>query len=308
MVILAASGGELANQLWNYISLFAYACERGYHLENPSFFEYGAAFAIEPPSRLLKWLFFLPFKGYTKRKGTFRRRAWRKVYGWYAAVRARCHRATLVRHPAVAAAPFYLPPSVESQGQLLQAEQASGDLYFDGWLFRNPVGLERYRSQIRAFFQPRVDIRERVEQRVLALREGCGQLVGVHFRQGDYRYWRDGAYALEVTRVREILLEFLTVTGRDPRSTRFVLASDGSVDLASFAGLDVVLSGQDAVTDLYLLAATDVVIGSNSTFGAFAAYYGNIPFIVMRREPMDWAYYQGKTRFFENRDSTMVFY
>jgi hypothetical protein len=308
VVILAASGGELANQLWNYVSLFAYACERGYRLENPSFFEYGASFAMEPPSHLLKWVFFAPFKGYMKRKQAFRRRAWRKMYGWYASLLAWRHRPTLIRHAATEAAPFYLPPSMESRGQLLRAEQASGDLYFDGWLFRNPVGLERYRSEIRTFIKPRRDILERVERRVEALRAGCAHLVGVHFRQGDYRHWRGGAYALEATRVREILEEYLVATGRDPHATRFVLTSDGPVDLGHFAGLEVMLSGQDAVTDLFLLAATDVVIGSNSTFGAFAAYYGDIPFVVMRRESMDWGYYKGKTRFFENRDSTMVFY
>ncbi len=266
VVILAASGGELANQLWNYVSLFAYACERGYRLENPSFFEYGASFAMEPPSYFLKWAFFAPFKGYMKRKQAFRRRAWRKMYGWYASLLAWRHRSTLIRHAATEAAPFYLPPSAESRGQLLRAEQASGDLYFDGWLFRNPVGLERYRSEIRTFIKPRREILERVERRVEVLRAGYAHLVGVHFRQGDYRHWRGGAYALEATRVREILEGYLVATDRDPGSTRFVLASDGPVDLSSFSGLEVVLSGQDAVTDLFLLAATDVVIGSNSTW------------------------------------------
>ena len=56
---------------------------------------------------------------------------------------------------------------------------------------------------------------------------------------------------------------------------------------------------QDAsVTDLFLLSRTDAIVGSDSSFGAFAAWYGNISHIIAKSGPMDWSYYAGKKGFF----------
>lgn len=307
-VILAASGGELANQLWNYASIYAYALERGYVLENPSFFEYGSAFALQPPSRWLWWVFFLPFKNYTKRKQSFKRRVWRKLYGWYVRGRMRRHAGQILSCPATSGKPYYLPPTDAPNDALLSLEARGSDLYFDGWLFRNPRGLERYRSEIRAFFRPRADIAQRVTRQMAELRARSSHVIGVHVRQGDYRNWRGGIFLIQQTRVREIIEEYLRESGLDRQKTTFLFTSDGPIDRTCFVGLQVVVSAGDAVTDLFLLAATDAVIGSNSTFGAFAAYLANVPFIVMQRDSMDWLYYKEKKHFFENKYSTMVFY
>jgi hypothetical protein len=83
IVILRSTGGELANQLWNYASIYAYCLERGYSLENPTFYEYGNYFTVPAPNFFLKLFFFLPFTDYTKRKQSFVRRLWRKLYGFY---------------------------------------------------------------------------------------------------------------------------------------------------------------------------------------------------------------------------------
>ena len=40
IIILWHNGGRLANQLWLYISVYAYALEKKYDLENHTFFEY----------------------------------------------------------------------------------------------------------------------------------------------------------------------------------------------------------------------------------------------------------------------------
>ena len=73
IVIIRSAGNELANQLWNYASVYAYALERKVSLENPAFFEYGEYFAMRAPSIFFKLFFFLPFKNYTKRKFSFKR-------------------------------------------------------------------------------------------------------------------------------------------------------------------------------------------------------------------------------------------
>ena len=94
----------------------------------------------------------------------------------------------------------------------------------------------------------------------------------------------------------------------DKEKTVFVICSDGSVDLDKFTGLNVVKLSFSAVGDLFLLAKTNAIIGSDSTFGAFASYYGNIPFIVFKKGNIDWEYYKGKNVFFENKYNLMTRY
>jgi len=72
--------------------------------------------------------------------------------------------------------------------------------------------------------------------------------------------------------------------------------------------LNVVKSYFGPVEDLFLLAATDIIIGADSTFGAFASYYGNIPLIVFQRPRIDWDYYKDKQYYFENKYNQFVAY
>ncbi len=308
VVILRSSGNELANQLWNYVSIYAYAREHNYILENPSFFEYGEYFNIPTTSWFVRIVFFLPFKNYTKRKTAFRRKVWRKFYQWYTTIILWFFHDQTISYANAYNKPFYLPSTKETEGKLKELEQARKNIYIDGWLFRNPVGIEKYRSEIKKYFKPRENIEKKVTVTINELQKKYETVVGVHMRQGDYKTWREGTYFIEQKRVREILNEYISIFKMNISKTCFLITSDGPVNEKYFSELNISVSKDNAVTDLFLLASTNVVIGSNSTFGAFASYYGNVPFIVMQKEPMDWDYYRDKTKFFENKYSTMVHY
>ncbi len=308
VVILRASGNELTNQMWNYASIYAYTREHNYLLENPSFFEYGEYFNIPAPNWLIRIIFFLPFENYTERKTAFRRKVWRKFYFWYTNILMWINKNNLISYVSANNKPLYLPPTKETEGKLKELEHGGKDIYLDGWLFRNPVGIEKYRNEIIEYFKPRSDIGARIAEQIKELRKQYQHLVGVHIRQGDYATWRSGAYFIEQKRVREILDEYISISKIDNNKICFTITSDGPIDTDFFDGLNIVVSSDNAVADLFLLASTDAIIGSNSTFGAFASYYGNIPFIVMEKGSMDWDYYSDKTNFFENKYSTMVHY
>ena len=308
IVILQTSGNELANQLWNYTSIYAYTLERGYKLENPSFFEYGNYFLIPPPNLFFKTLFFDLFTNYTGRKNAFRRKVWRKLYFWYARTMLWFFGRHSIVYKDADNKPYYLPPTKESSDRLSKLEKKGRNIYFDSWLFRNPAGLEKYRKEIGQYFRPQKDIDSFVASQTKDLRTRYQTIVGVHIRQGDYEVWRGGTYFIAHQRVREIMEEYLSVFGKQREQTCFIITSDGPIYTKEFSGLNIIESKNNAVTDLFLLGATDIIIGSNSTFGAFASYYNNIPFIVMQKEKMDWEYYKGKDRFFENKYCDMVHY
>lgn len=54
------------------------------------------------------------------------------------------------------------------------------------------------------------------------------------------------------------------------------------------------------ILDLFTLAACDALLGSNSTFAGFAAYYGDLTLHLLAREGVDWDHYEGRTGFFED--------
>jgi hypothetical protein len=75
---------------------------------------------------------------------------------------------------------------------------------------------------------------------------------------------------------------------KEKKSIVFVICSDGEVDENEFLGLNYIKGPGTEVEDLYCLAGMDTIIGSNSTFGSWAAYYGNIPLFHFSHGKIDW--------------------
>lgn len=307
ITIIRSAGNELANQLWNYASIYAYTLERGYKLKNPSFFEYGMFFKIRATGLILKILFFIPFKNYTKRKTSFRRNVWRKLYTWYSKLVMKLNRNKLLSYSPENKKSYLLPPTKEVGTKLKELEKR-GNIYLDGWLFRNPVGIEKYREEIKNYFQPKKQISLSIDTNIKDLRNRYKNIIGVHIRQGDYMVWKNGNYYIEQKRVKEILDEYIGIKNLDKTKTCFAITSDGRIDKQLFSGLNIFVSKENMIHDLFFLAKTDIILGSNSTFGAFASYYGNIPHIIFQKGNMDWEYYKDKNTYFENKYSTLVHY
>ena len=306
LVIIRAAGNELANQLWNYASIYAYSLERKYILLNPSFFEYGNSFVMKSaPNPLFKAIFFDRFNHSVTRKTSLKRRVWRKIYKWYSTLILFFFRKYIII--ASGQDVHYLPPTNISD-DIARLEANAKTIYLDGWLFRNPVGLEKYRNEINEYFKPKEDILSVVATYESSLRAKFKKIIGVHIRQGDYKTWRGGAYLIPQKRVREILDEYIASFDINMQKTCFLLTSDGTIDAEVFSGLNIEISRNEAVADLFLLSKADTIIGSNSTFNAFASYYGNVPLIVMQNKDMDWSYYKDRVSYFENKYSTTVHY
>ncbi|MBI4224908.1 MAG: alpha-1,2-fucosyltransferase [Candidatus Sungbacteria bacterium] len=304
--------GRLANQLWNFMSIYAYALERGYDLENYSFFEYHDCFQIPPVRNFpVRCLFFSPFPFLAKKFGQTRAAIFtRKVYKLYVmAVRLR-HGKTLLNSynsPDIAGI-FYLPPSEPARPALQKLEDNPRikNIYFDGWLFRNPAGVMKYHSEILEYFKPKDETRKTIAAFMEPLKTQYDNLVGVHIRQDDYKTFKGGRYFVEQARIREILDEYLREFKKDPEHTCFIITSNGPIKREIFQGLHFEISNLGFIEDLFLLASCTAIIGSDSSFGNFAAYYGNTPHIVFQKEPMDWEYYAGKTKYFWNKYCTLV--
>lgn len=303
IIILKHSQGELANQLWNYASVYACGLESGARVRNPSFFEYHSYFnLLKSESVVTKFFSFWFRKSITRRSG-LRNRFWRNVYLWYSGFIRFFVEENIISSENENNHVVYLPPTSALAGL---DNKVVG--YFTGWLFRNPVGLKKFRKELVSAFSPNKTIENKIASIIKPFRQKYDKIIGVHIRQTDYRTFKGGIYFIEQIRAREIMDEFIMKNNTDKDKVLFLITSDGPVDSSFFNDLNIYISKENSVTDLFLLSSTDTIIGSDSSFGAFASWYGNIPHIVMTKNSIDWSYYTDKKEYFENKFSKMVQY
>ncbi|HUC31456.1 MAG TPA: hypothetical protein VMR99_02075 [Candidatus Paceibacterota bacterium] len=313
VIILQHNGGQLANQLWNFASVYAYCLEKGYECRNYSFFEYGYYFEnITPDNFFIDVLFFKTFP-IVKSIFSFKvaRKIERIMYGLYVKLITALHGGAVIYYSDDSERPYYLPPTRASEEDLKMVETNAGatTIYFYGWLFRNPAGLEKYREGIVEYFKPRERYLSDARQQMKKLRNMYDRVIGVHIRKGDYQHWNGGAFFIGENRFRKIIDEYILRFSIIPEKTAFLFFSDGTIDVSEFNGLHVFLSNNHYdIGDLYELSLCDLIIGTDSTFGAFASWYGDIPFILATNSEIAWDYYNDKKTYFENKFSKMVHY
>lgn len=310
VIIFQHDGGKMGNQLWNYISIYAYALERGYLCENWSFFEYARYFNLSPKSKIINWLFFLPFRRHNKRRNAFQVKMQRVFYRIFVVWPVLFFRKNQIIYSRDGVgAVYYLPPTVAAAKELAERERLLKTVFFsqvNGGVFRNPIGIQTHRALLLKHFNSASWVGEKVRIFIKPLRTRYKTLAGVHIRQEDYATFKSGKFAISLDRIRRILDEYLIFSQKKPDEVLFIITSDGPVEEKFFHGLNIEISKRSAGEDLFILASCDVIIGSDSTFGHFAAYYGDIPHIVMKNEPIEWTYYKDKNSYFINKYFTVM--
>lgn len=285
IVIFKGNGGRLANQLWNYASIYSWCLEEGFECENYSFFRYQKYFGFKIKSK-----FYNLFLDVHQWHGNYKLSTL-LYHFFYLYALVFCGK-RVVKDNNVE---FFLPPTKNSnpiQSKMIDSIQKSKDatFYLAGWVFRNPDGFKKYKAEIKQYFTPKDMYISKIKKLKLELREQYNFIVGVHMRQGDYKTWQNGRFFYNCHDVAKILRNFLNTQSRyTAKETVFVLCSDGPIEKNEFSGLNIALGPGSEITDLYMLAESDLIIGSSSTFGGWAAFYGSIPFIQFSREKIDWS-------------------
>lgn len=283
ITILRHNGGQLGNQLLLYTSIYAYCLEKGYKCTNYSFYEYNKYFKFKTPNfwvRIFEKLSEVKF---------YRRRVIVYLIYKYTSYLLQILKKGLVikEDPADF---IYLPPTstnnTKNRKIIKRIENPLDKLiYIDGWIFRNPVGLKKYHDQIIKIFKPKKEIIQRANRFINQIKRD-NFLVGVHIRQGEYisKKFEGGRLYFNEKEVTAILKSYLKKENKNPEKVLFILCSDGPLDISHFSGLKIQIGIGGLIEDLITLSLCDTIIGSNSTFGSFAAYYGDIPFFIFDRK------------------------
>lgn len=283
-IIILETSGRLANQLWHFAAVYAFCLEQGFTAENRAFFRYCRYFGITVPGQFFGWIFgkFYYWHGNVKLA--------KLMYLFYAKFVKIFNYRHIVNDGG---REFLLPPTlnlVTEQNKILNSLKTDGATwYFCGWLFRNPAGLEKYHDEICNYLKPLDSYLVPVREKMAKIRSAHKFIVGVHIRQGDYKTWDGGKYFYTFVEVRKILDDYIIQQKKfKSDDIAFVICSDEIVDLDAFGGLNIYRGHGGEVEDLHTLAESDLIIGSTSTYGAWAAYYGKVPFVRFSREKINW--------------------
>lgn len=313
IILETAHGARLANQLWNFISVYAYCLEKGCECRNYCFFEekkhssgkitmcdYNQFFNISSGNKIIDFLISL----HLGKKFLL----W-KLYNFYAKLIKKIYFKDMI--DSTGENPFYLSPTrcenTENLKNLAEAEKKNfNKLYFKGWLFRNPTGIKKFYPEIKKYFKPRDEIIERINNFTHPLRNNYKEIIGVHIRQSDYKTYAQGKYYFSQAEVMSFLEDYIKVFKKNNDDVLFIICSDGQINNSYFEGINFKISNLKAIEDLFLLSSCDLIIGSNSTFGAFAAYYGDIPIVVFSRPKIKWDYLHNEKKFNYNNECTLV--
>lgn len=303
LIYLRHNGGQLANQLWGYISVYACALEIGIPCENWAFFEYARFFSLPPVSdpfiRLLYRAYDTLLRILPERHV---KRFLRKVYGAYIRIRylSGSHAVVQSGDSPSLHGPYYLPP--DTRAAALPAVPDGQDLYFSGWMFRNPAGLTKYRDAVRTLLSPKPALLAAARAPLTSVRApGVKRIIGLHIRQTDFKTFKNGLYYVPPERFAAAAR---AIAETHP-GTAFLVCSDAPVDLSLFSGLRCAQGNAGLIGDLFSLSACDAVVGTNSTFGTLAAYLGNVPHFVLTDASVDWQAVLSQ-RTFEFHDSSIV--
>lgn len=279
IIIIRHNGGQLGNQLLLFTSVYAYCQEMGYKCTNYSFYEYNKYFNFKIPNF---WIGI--FEKLSEIRFKKRRVIVYQIYKYFSYILQILKRGDVLSEDPKNV--FYLPPTTiknsRHQEIIKKIEHAPNKyIYIDGWIFRNPVGLKKYHQQIIQIFRPKKGIISKAAKFINQVKKN-NFLIGVHIRQGEYKSkkFMGGKFYFNENEVAGILRSYLKKENQNPKRVLFILCSDGPIDLSHFQGLRIQMGIGTMMEDLMTLSMCKLIIGSNSTFGSLAAYFGNIPFLI----------------------------
>jgi hypothetical protein len=326
VILIKHNDAQLANQLWVHISIYAYCLEKGFEFDSYKFYEYAEYFDFSSKNFFINIIFYKTFPlvlkllsplNILKRRLNFylTRKIFKILYLLFYSILEIIKNKQFIYAgyiPKSINDIYFLPPTKPSEGKLLELEQNPKikNIYFSGWLFRNPAGIKKYRQEILEFFKPKAQYLNKIEKIVEGLKSQYNYLVGVHLRQkedlfdGEWQYENDPLFYFtqsDYDTVKKTFSEFYQIKNIDPSKIVFIICSNGFVDLSKFSDFNVYRpETKTAIEDIWLLSKTNVILGCQSSFSALAAALGNVPLILISKN-IDWDYYKDKNSYFQNQ-------
>ena len=269
MIIVASKSGQLANRLFLFAHLAAFAAEHNLVVANLSFGEYCDHFMNMQGDLFCR---FPPRKSVHVPSARQRQRTYETLRWW--THRFFYHKALLpkgIRIIDVAFSHFCYMNEEDFQ----QAVRSSFLLVLCGWRFRDTEAFQKNAATLRHFFEPSAAVQKHVASVMRSCRANAKIVVGIHARRGDYKEFRGGRYFFEPSQYAALMHQMCGLFPHQPLS--FLVCSNEALPADAFVEFNCHFASGHAAEDLYALAACNYLIGPPSTYSQWASFYGQVP-------------------------------
>ncbi len=267
MIIIVGKTGQLANRLFLFAHLAAFAAEHCLTVSNPAFDEYASYFE---GTRRDVWSRF-PAQSSRPAPTASRRRFFYKSAAFLFS-RSLKYR---MSPPRTAVFQWAGLDYCELRSPQFQALLSRPLLLLAGWRFVDLALFDKHADQLRRFFQPAAPHRENVAALLQSCRDDTDVLVGVHIRRGDYKDFAGGRFFYSHQVYADLMCRTQALFPK--QRVRFLLCSNEPVPAECFQSVDYRLGTNHLVEDLYALAGCDFLLGPESTYSMWASFYGQVP-------------------------------
>ncbi|WP_243371788.1 hypothetical protein [Geotalea sp. SG265] len=155
-------------------------------------------------------------------------------------------------------------------------------LFLEGWPCVRPEIIEKHAVRIREYFSLVQEHALRVDAFLHKAKDHGDFVVGIHMRMGDYRYWNDGKFFFTVDEYIEVMRTI--IEKHKSKSIVFILCTNEDQEWSRFEEFTYLVGPGDTIGDLYVLAGCNEIYGPQSSYSAWASFYGKVPFYEMRSD------------------------
>ncbi|MDX2100505.1 MAG: alpha-1,2-fucosyltransferase [Leptolyngbyaceae cyanobacterium bins.59] len=271
MLIISAKFGRLGNRLWLFANFMAFALEYNQQILNPAFDEYFSYFEGSNRDFLCS---------YPPLKCTFRGTKELRLR-YYQFIKKLEENQYFFRFEVQRNKPFQL-----SDSEVLEKIKYYPVVFFGGWLMRDGWYMEdihllqKYASQIRAYFSPLQSHQSTVNTLMNEVRKEADVVIGVHIRQGDYQEHQGGRYFFVDEQYIQVMKKVKTLFPN--RRLKFLICSNTNHEPKLFQEFNCTFGIGQIIEDLYSFAQCDYIVGPPSTFTMWASFYGEKPLYMIR--------------------------
>ena len=271
MIIVANKSGQLANRLFLFGHLIAFALENRGTIVNPTLEEYADFFPATRRDLLCK---YPPPVAPLPAGAAARRKAFDLMVLWRNRI--------ITRKPLPQHIGFMEVSSDEVchlDRETFQRMARKKLLLLAGWNYRSYAAFDKHADTIRRIFQPTDAIKANVSRLLAEARRDGDVLIGIHIRRGDYKEHRGGRFYFDWTQYADAMRSAEVLFAG--RSVRFLLCSNVPVETEAFAEFRFTLGSGHIAEDLSAFVGCDYLLGPPSTYTMWASFMGQVPLYQM---------------------------
>lgn len=296
IIILKHNEGQLANQLWCFNHLLAYALEKNFDIDIWCFYQYAKFFNTPfPKNKFIKLIFYQTFPLWAfSSKNLFR--IFRKLYRFFYKIFVVCPIKFFYSNKiADSSNTIFVLDDENKKPQIIknfEIKENFNTLFTIDWNFHCFSYLIKHREKIKEIFKPKREILERVENYIFEIRKDFNYVIGLHLRvkePGD-NFGDDLNFFFHIENkdldyISELIKEFIKIKNLNFSKTAILIASNHkNLDISKFGDLNIFFKPKNFVEDLFLLSKCDIILAPKSTFSFYASYLGNISFIYLYKD------------------------